>query len=108
MRCDGTSCVLEVNGRMVALMQRPDGVEDDCRRADVIVSLVPLRGACPHPVAVVDRFDLWRDGAHAIWLEPDAVRVLSVNGLRGDRPWVLRPKPRDRGTMDGRTIQAQR
>ncbi len=106
MRCDGTGCVLEVNGRMVALMHRPDGVEDDCRRADVIVSLVPLRGACPHPVAVVDRFDLWRDGAHAIWLEPDAVRVLSVNGLRGDRPWVLRPKPRDHPTKEGRTIQA--
>jgi competence protein ComEC len=108
MRCDGAGCVFAVNGRMVALMQRPDAAEDDCRRADVIVSLVPLRGACPRPVAVVDRFDLWRDGAHAIWLEPDAVRVVSVNGLRGDRPWVLRPKPRDRRTKAPTTTRAGR
>lgn len=108
MRCDGAGCVFELNGRMVALMQRPDAAEDDCRRADVIVSLVPLRGACPRPVAVVDRFDLWRDGAHAIWLEPEAVRVVSVNGLRGDRPWVLRPKPRDRRTKAPTTTRAWR
>ena len=73
----------------------------------VAVSLVPLRGACPRPIAVVDRFDLWQDGAHAVWLDEGGVRVVSVNGLRGNRPWALRPEPRDgRGKKGERTLQA--
>lgn len=109
MRCDGLGCVFRANGKTVALMRRPEAMQDDCRRADVLVSLVPLRGACPRPVAVVDRFDLWREGAHAIWLGDGGVRVLSVNGLRGNRPWVIRPKPRDRQTRETeRTQQAFR
>lgn len=123
MRCDGSGCVFRAKGRTVAVMQRPDAAEDDCRRADVIVSLVPLRGACPRPVVVVDRFDLWREGAHAIWLDDEGVRIASVNGVRGDRPWVLHPKPENqkpdeatpgspgpgnRRTKDQRTLQALR
>jgi competence protein ComEC len=108
MRCDASGCVLRANGRRVALMQRPDATQDDCRLADVVVSLVPLRGACPRPVVVVDRFDLWREGAHAIWLKGREVRVETVNGVRGNRPWVLRPKLRDRRAKDHRTLQALR
>jgi competence protein ComEC len=109
MRCDGLGCVFKANGKTVALMRRAEAMQDDCRRADVLVSLVPLRGACPRPMAVVDRFDLWQEGAHALWLGDEGVRVLSVNGLRGNRPWVIRPKPRERGPKDsGRTQQAFR
>ncbi len=109
MRCDGLGCVLRANGKTVALMRRAEAMQDDCRRADVLVSLVPLRGACPSPVAVVDRFDLWQQGAHALWLDDKGVRVLSVNGLRGNRPWVIRPKPRERRTEERqRTQQAFR
>jgi hypothetical protein len=28
--------------------------------------------------------------AHAIYLDADAVRIEIANGLRGDRPWVLK------------------
>ncbi|MCU0893372.1 MAG: ComEC family competence protein [Rhodospirillales bacterium] len=109
MRCDSLGCVFKANGKTVALMRRAEAMQDDCRRADVLVSLVPLHGACPRPVAVVDRFDLWREGAHALWLGDEGVRVLSVNGLRGNRPWVIRPQPRDRRTTEtGRTQQAVR
>jgi competence protein ComEC len=105
MRCDGLGCVFQANGKTVALMRRPEAMQDDCRRADVLVSLVPLRGACPRPLAVVDRFDLWQEGAHAIWLGDEGVRVLSVNGLRGNRPWVIRPKPHDRRSRETGTTQ---
>jgi competence protein ComEC len=48
---------------------------------------------------VIDRFDLWRDGGHAVWLDPGAIAVLSVRESRGDRPWVVRPLPRSRLRM---------
>lgn len=91
LNCDGAGCVLSARNATVALAMRAEAAADDCRLADVIVSLVPLRGPCPSPTTVVDRFDLWRGGAHAIWIEDDGARVESVNGVRGDRPWVLAP-----------------
>jgi competence protein ComEC len=94
MSCDGSGCVFELNDRTVALMMRADAAADDCRLADLIVSLVPIRGACPSPAVVIDRFDLWRQGTHAIWVGRSGrpARVLTVNGVRGNRPWVVRPR----------------
>ncbi|MDP6786057.1 MAG: hypothetical protein QGI13_02915 [Rhodospirillales bacterium] len=82
---------------MVALVSRPQGLAEDCWIADVVVSMVPVRGPCPAAKTVIDKFDLWRHGGHALWLlDGGGVRVESVNQERGHRPWVVRPKPRER------------
>ena len=65
----------------------------DCA-ADVLASLEPVRLRCPPPGPwLIDRFSLWRNGATAVWLEADGVRVLSDRAARGQRPWVA-PLPR--------------
>ncbi len=75
----------------MSLLRSPGAAYDDCAEADVVVALVPLRHVrCRGPRRVIGRFDLWRAGAHAIWLTPDGVRVESVAAARGDRPWVIR------------------
>ncbi len=72
------------------------GPHPACGRASVIVSPEPLRGGCAGS-AVVDRFAVWRDGAHAVWLDRSGARVVSDRAWRGDRPWVPpRPLPRSR------------
>ncbi|WP_338662288.1 ComEC/Rec2 family competence protein [Pararoseomonas sp. SCSIO 73927] len=58
-----------------------------CGRAAVIVSLEPIRGRC-RDTPKVDRFSVWRDGAHAIWLGREGATILSDRAHRGDRPWV--------------------
>jgi competence protein ComEC len=90
LRCDDLGCLYKAGGLTIALVWKQAALAEDCRRAEVIVSTVPVRGYCPGPLAVIDRFDLWRGGAHALWLEPDGVRIESVNARRGKRPWVLR------------------
>ncbi|MBX9751959.1 MAG: ComEC family competence protein [Roseococcus sp.] len=64
-----------------------------CGTAPIILSPEPVRGDCPGSV-VVDRFSVWRDGAHAVWLDPP--RVVSDRAWRGERPWVP-PRPTPRG-----------
>jgi competence protein ComEC len=86
--CDSLGCVYRAQGFAVALMRDPLAIADDCRRADIVVSAVPVPGACPSAMRVIDRFDLWRNGAHAIWLSRGEVRIESVADTRGDRPWV--------------------
>lgn len=66
-------------------------IPEDCRSAEIIVSAVPVPWSCPSAKLVIDRFDLWRNGAHAIWLTEDGIIVENVNTKRGRRPWVLRP-----------------
>ena len=96
--CDHLGCILRAKGHVVALDSRHQGLAEDCWIADVVVSAVPVRGSCPAAKMVIDRFDLWRHGGHALWLQDDGgVRVESVNEIRGRRPWVVRPEPRRRG-----------
>ena len=92
LACDHLGCIYRVAGHVVALVNRPEALIDDCMVTDVVISTVPVRRVCPSAQVVVDRFDLWRDGAHALWLKGEKVRVETVNGRRGDRPWVIKPK----------------
>ncbi len=73
---------------MVALARDGRALADDCAAASVVVSREPVRGRCKGPGLVIDRFDLWRNGGHALWLSPEGVRVETVRGRRGERPWV--------------------
>jgi competence protein ComEC len=89
LTCDATGCIYDPGGHVVALAWKAAALQEDCYRADLVISLEPVRGACPAR-AVIDRFDLWRKGGHSIWLEAGGFRILSVEASRGDRPWVIR------------------
>ena len=89
LTCDSLGCVYRRDGWIVALAERGDALEEDCREARILISREPVsKRRCRGPEIVIDRFDLWRDGGHALWLSDDGVRVESVAGLRGARPWV--------------------
>lgn len=95
LACDELGCVYRLHGQVVALVFDPGALAEDCALASVVVSREPVRGQiCQGAGVVIDRFDLWRKGGHAIWLEEKEVRVQSVREMRGKRPWVLAPERR--------------
>jgi len=95
LRCDDVGCVWQARGYEISFVTDRGALMDDCRSASIVVSAVPVPGRrCPSARVLIDRYDLWRNGTHAIWLEKDGVRVESVNGARGMRPWVVRPDRR--------------
>jgi competence protein ComEC len=97
--CDDTGCVAKAaNGDVVALALRVEALADDCQRADVLVSAVPLRQTCPHPRIVIDRFALARGGATAVWLNETGTKMETVAQSRGARPWVASQYRRTRPT----------
>ena len=67
-------------------------IAEDCRTASVVISAVPVRRRCPAAHTIIDRFDLWRNGAYALYFEPSGPRVVSVTDARGIRPWTPRRK----------------
>lgn len=89
LRCDALGCLYRREGELVAFVMDGRALADDCRAATLVISREPLRSLnCPMPSRVIDRFDLWREGAHAIRLGDDGIIVESVRAARGRRPWV--------------------
>lgn len=95
MKCDALGCIWRGEGRpVVAFPATLDAVKEDCRNADIVIARMGLprsmRKNCGAKI-IVDRFDLWRNGATALYFETDGtIRRETAREMRGDRPWVLR------------------
>ncbi len=92
LSCDGLGCLYRAEGKTVALVSREDAFDEDCAVAQLVLATVPLRGACDGPWRVIDRFDLWRNGAYGVWLGGEKIRVENVRQSRGMRTWVQHPR----------------
>jgi competence protein ComEC len=91
VRCDASGCVAQTGrGVRVAAVQRTDALREDCANIEVVISAVPTRGACRNPKLVIDRIDVARHGAYAVWLGRTIV-FENVQELRGLRPWSRAP-----------------
>ena len=89
--CDSEGCVATArDGRVVALSLRPGAAIEDCMRADVLISALPVRANCSHPDLVIDRFDVLKGGATALTLAKGRIDVRTVSGERGKRPWSVK------------------
>jgi len=95
VRCDRVACVAQTEGITVAYVFDEAALLEECHGVDILISAVPIRRKCPTPKVVIDRFDLWRDGAHALYKDGTTVRVLSDRSYRGKRPWVLYNDPQN-------------
>jgi competence protein ComEC len=93
-RCDHQGCFGKLGEERIAFALSVQALADDCRRATVLISAAPVRRACPNPKLMIDRFTLWRNGAHAIWLTSSGPVARSVRDARGVRPWAKAPEAR--------------
>lgn len=94
-KCDSQACILEKDGVSVAYVYGEGALMEECYRANVVVSSIPIRRDCPFPKIVIDRFDLWRNGSYAIFINNGGIEVISDREVRGNRPWVALPKPKN-------------
>jgi competence protein ComEC len=86
--CDQQSCVaVGKQGRVLALPVTVSALPDDCARASIVVSGMPLHGHCPGPELLIDGSDIARNGAMAITFVGDRSVVETVRADRGTRPW---------------------
>lgn len=88
LSCDPLGCLYRRGGMTIAIVRDPRAFAEDCAVADAVVATVPAPAFCD--AAVIDRFDLWRNGAHSLAVRDGMVLVDSVAERVGDRPWALR------------------
>jgi competence protein ComEC len=97
LRCDSDGCLYRWQGQIVGMPRNFKALDEDCRFASAILTALPVRGRCSAARIVIDRDELWRRGAHALWLGEGGIRVDNVAAHRGDRPWAPTrsgPQPR--------------
>jgi len=97
--CDKAGCVTQFHGLTLAASRHPASIGEDCARADIVVLSVPRpRRGCEGTGKVIDFFDVWREGTHAIYVGAEAggkpeIRIDTVAAHRGDRPWARQIPP---------------
>ena len=97
--CEEALCRATVKGRRVLyLPQDKPALTIPCAEADILVAAFPLRGRCRSVALRIDRFSVWRAGAHAIYVDAGDLRVETARGLQGVRPWTIVPEPRRKDT----------
>tara|TARA_B100000508_G_scaffold140522_1_gene141912 strand:- start:1860 stop:3974 length:2115 start_codon:yes stop_codon:yes gene_type:complete len=89
-RCDIFGCRGELEGVKIAYSKSLKSLQDDCRWADLVLSENPVKKRECKAGKVIDRFDIWRDGSHAIWLNNGSISVKTDQQTRGKRPWNKR------------------
>jgi competence protein ComEC len=95
-QCDDASCVAMVKGRLMSFVQHPEALGEDCRRADILVSAIPVTQPCPGPDIVIDALSLRQFGAHSLKITAQGIARRTVREERGDRPWVSGFNPREK------------
>ncbi len=81
-------CIGTVKDKRVALIRHPGALEEDCRRAHIVIA--PFTGGkkCSAARVIVDRRMLRAHGAHALYIDGLSIRTMTVAAARGRRPWV--------------------
>ncbi len=86
LMCGEGGCRYVTDGRKVAFSFAPASIREDCAWADLLIADSPVQGQCRAGL-VIDRFDVWRNGAYAIWLGGKHYRTVAQD--RGARPWTV-------------------
>jgi competence protein ComEC len=94
------ACWMDVKGFRVAYLREGVDAAAHCRNVDILVTDFPLRGACRQVPVRIDRFDVWRNGAYALFVRNGGIEVTTAADHRGMRPWTTPPVARWR-TREG-------
>jgi len=85
--CDRQGCMAYVKGLRVAVARSGAALRDDCAMAAILILPFRKPARCRPSGTVIDIDELFRRGAHALTVEAGIVRIATVAGMRGERPW---------------------
>jgi competence protein ComEC len=90
--CAENMCFSDLASMSVSYIHEPTEADWECPPTAIIIADFPLRDQCAEAKLKIDRFDVWKFGAHAIYVDGDVARVETAKGEQGDRPWVFEPR----------------
>jgi competence protein ComEC len=93
--CNAGTCNAKEQGVTISYLQRSVEHNMTCPVADILLAEFPLRRRCKGKRVTIDRFDVWRNGAHAVYTVGNSLKVTTAREMQGARPWVYAPRARN-------------
>ena len=93
-QCADHLCLGVVKDKRIAFAEAEAEGKFTCPNADILVASFPLRKSCSSIPLRIDRFDVWRMGAYALFIDGSTIRAETARSVRGARPWVTEPRAR--------------
>lgn len=90
LSCDQQGCVALVKNRTIAFPRTPSAIADDCVNADLVIA--PFQISQCKAISI-DQKSLQYGGNHFIWITPETIKIQSVQGYIGTRPWTIAHLP---------------
>lgn len=95
-QCGEQGCRFYAKGHHISFVRNPYILREECAWADIVISVEPVPNHIRCRASfVIDKFDTWRRGTHAIWLmeegDVDLVRIETTSKSLGNRPWNFLP-----------------
>ena len=85
-RCGEEGCRFEIKGQKVSFIRTAYAAKQACHWADIVIAVEPLKEKCQSKT-IIDKFDTWEHGAHAVWITDTGVTVKTVAENNAGRPW---------------------
>lgn len=98
--CDPQACRVRLKGKKIAFIRDLYAQKAECAWADIVIAFKPIEKKVCRAAVVIDKFDQWRFGAHALILGGNGdivvskVRTETQDGAA--RPWSIIKTPRAR------------
>ena len=87
--CDAAGCGMIVSGVRLVHATSPVGLAENCRQADVIIARDPVAESVACDAVLIDRFDVWANGAYAVRVtKGGGIEPTNVQDRRGYRLWT--------------------
>jgi len=86
--CDSGDCFTTLDGFDVSFLREKSKNGLYCPPTPIIIADFPLRRQCKEARLVVDRIDVWRNGAYGVYLNKGRYTLATARGEQGQRPWA--------------------
>lgn len=87
MTCGELGCRFILKGYKISYLLKGREMSKECDWADLLLSKEPVPYQC-RSKPVIDRFDVLRNGAYAVFLKEREVFIENAQEKRGNRPWA--------------------
>ncbi len=106
--CDRMGCIGRLSdGRAVALVLQPEAFEEDCSRAQLVVTPLPAPQFCARTALVIDRARLAESASLALRLEEGRFAVTETRPSEAWKPWFGRGRSRQPAAVTVETSQPE-
>lgn len=90
--CGEMACRITIGGQVVSYVRDETAAPVECQSSDAVFARFPLRKLCGYDskARTIDIYDIKKNGAYALWVDGDGVKVSNAAAKRGARLWSSR------------------